>query len=64
MTRSFWRGVIAGGLIGGLIDKFMRPPQRKILDEKKLKKQMNHMRVQAKKTVEDVKDGFKDLYKK
>ncbi|MFA5535609.1 MAG: hypothetical protein WDA53_00360 [Bacillota bacterium] len=64
MAKGFWRGIIAGGLVGGLIDKFMKRPQRKILDDKKLKKQMNHMGVQAKKAVEGVREGFKDLYKK
>lgn len=64
MARSFWRGIVAGGLIGGLISKFIGPPQRKGLDNKELKKQMSHMRIQAKKAVEDAKVGLKEVYRK
>lgn len=64
MARSFWRGIIAGGFIGGLVSKLLAPPQRKSLVSKDFKKQMGKMGFQAKKAMEDAKGGIKEFYRK
>lgn len=63
MSRGFWRGIIAGSVLGGLMGNWLGKPAKKINSEQ-LNQQMGKLRVQAQKVMDEAKDGVKELYQR
>lgn len=63
MAMGFWRGIITGGIIGGLIARMMGSPVKKMGTEE-MSQQMSKMRVQAEKMMNEAREGVKGIARK
>lgn len=63
MAMGFWRGIITGGIIGGIIAKMMDSPEKKpVMDG--MSEQVGKMRVKAEKMMTEAREGVKGIYRK
>lgn len=63
MAMGFWRGMIAGGIIGGLISKWFGKPLRKVNMEE-MSQKINELRGKAEKAMHEARDGVKGITRK
>lgn len=63
MAMGFWRGMIAGSIIGGLFGRLMGSPTKKLTMEG-MSQRMSKLRGQAERVVNEAKDGVKGVYRK
>lgn len=63
MAMGFWRGIITGSILGGIIARMMGTPSRKMSTEE-ISQQVDKMRVQAEKMMHEAREGVKGIYRK
>ncbi|HHW08132.1 MAG TPA: hypothetical protein GXX34_11505 [Clostridia bacterium] len=63
MTMGFWRGMIAGGIIGGLMSKWFGKPLKKVNMED-MSHKISELRGRAEKAMHEAKDGVKGIARK
>ncbi|NLC76983.1 MAG: hypothetical protein GX750_05110 [Clostridia bacterium] len=63
MAMGFWRGIITGGIIGGIITRLLGSPAKKPSMEE-MSQQVDKMRVKAEKMMNDAREGVRGMYRK